>query len=56
MKGMLSQGSSAGPSSGNNKAMASRLKQYEVMLKSAEQEKIKLKNEVTGLKTENQAL
>lgn len=34
MKGMLAQGnSSAGPSSGNQKALASKVKHYEAMLK-----------------------
>ena len=55
---MLAQsgGDPAGPSSGNSKALASKVKHYEILLKQSEQEKIRLKSEVTGLRTENAAL
>jgi hypothetical protein len=57
MKDMLSQGNGpAGPSSGNNKQLASKVKHYEAMLATSEREKIKLKSEVSGLKVENSAL
>ena len=54
MKDMLSQGNGpAGPSSGDTKALASKVKYYEKMLKESEKDKIKLRSDVTGLRTEN---